>query len=231
MNRWNPPSFDPPPAAGRSVETRSPLTQTVSDGGVAARHQAHQEAFARGLQEGLEEGRAQGMAMGRQEGYEKGHAEGVQAGFQQGYQSGSDRLLSLTQNLQQLESQLKAWPSVLEPVLVEWVYEAALRIAGKEVMDRAVFLKTVQEALLRLPMPGETLFLRVPASDWEFWTQVAGEEGELMNLSVVVDPSLQAGQAWVEINGVRLDVGAQARQALVRSALGLLPSEFSLAQS
>lgn len=230
MNRWNPPSFDPPSSSGRTVDAIPSVRPSAGDGMQATRHQTHQDAFARGLQDGLEEGRAQGVAMGRQEGYEKGHAEGLQAGFQQGYQSGSERLLALTQSLQQLESQLKALPSALEPVLLEFVYEAALRIAGKESMDRPVFLKTVQEAMMRLPLPGETLFLRVPEAELETWTRMSSEDGGSLNLSVLADPSLTSGQAVVEVGGTRLDVGAQARHALVRSALGLLPSEFSVAQ-
>jgi flagellar assembly protein FliH len=230
LNRWNPPSFDPPIPTGRTPDVIPPKPSNGGDALLAARHQAHQDAFARGLQEGLEEGRAQGVAMGRQEGYEKGHAEGLQAGFQQGYQNGSERLLSLTQSLQQLESQLKALPQILEPVLAEFVYQTALRIAGKENMDRTVFHRTVQEALMRLPVPGERLFLRVPEAELEIWTRMSSEDDGGLNLSVQADPSLQAGQAVVEVGGTRLDIGSQARQALVRSALGLLPSEFDVEQ-
>jgi len=231
LNRWNPPSFDPPSSTGRTPDVIPAMPSNSEEALLPARHQAHQDAFARGLQEGLEEGRAQGVAMGRQEGYEKGHAEGLQAGFQQGYQSGSERLLLLTQSLQQLESQMQALPQILEPALAELVYQTALRIAGKEAMDRTVFLKTVQEALMRLPLPGESLFLRVPEAEFELWTQMSSAEGDVgLHVSVLADPSLLAGQAFVEIGGTRLEVGLESRQALVRSALGLLKSDFSLPQ-
>ena len=38
---------------------------------------------------------------------------------------------------------------------------------------------------------------------------------------VLVDPELAMGQAYVELRGLRIDMGAEARRALVRNALGL----------
>jgi len=44
---------------------------------------------------------------------------------------------------------------------------------------------------------------------------------------VRVDADLLPGFAYVQADGTRLDVGSRAREALVRSALGLLPQQTS----
>jgi len=183
---------------------------------------AHQESFARGLQEGLEEGRAQGLAMGRQEGYEQGQPEGFQAGFQQGFQSGVERVESLTTELKSLIDALQALPRAVENELIELSYAIALRLAGKETLDRQVFVRAVQEALMRLPRPGENLMLRIPEAEWEYWNELAGEGAQGLRFSIIPDPATATGHAFVELDGARVDVGLKARQALVRSALGLL---------
>jgi hypothetical protein len=45
--------------------------------------------------------------------------------------------------------------------------------------------------------------------------------------SVLVDADVQPGHAYVEVGGARIDVGTEARKALVFSALGLNPSDSS----
>lgn len=183
---------------------------------------AHQELFVRGLQEGLEEGRLQGLAMGRQEGFEKGQAEGFQAGFQQGFQSGSDRVMALSSDLKKLIDQLQELPAAFERDLVELSYSTALRLAGKETMDRQVFVRMVQDALMRMPKPGDSLMLRIPETEWSDWNELVGEMAQGLRFAIVPDNAVASGHAYVEYDGARIDVGLNARQALVRSALGLL---------
>jgi flagellar assembly protein FliH len=236
MYLWKPPSFDEPlpplpaelvlpqrtseldvggAAATRSIETWSQDLQNL-------KVKAHQEGFLRGLQEGLAEGRLQGEALGREEGWKSGVEEGRAQGFAQGVQDSRERLMALTQSLELALSGLSDLPHQLEPALTEWVYETSLRLAGQQSMAREPFVNAVQQALMRLPRPGETLFLRVATQEMALWQQVAEQLPAGMVLSLLDDPHLECGHAYLEVSGARIDIGSAARDALVRSAMGLL---------
>ncbi len=235
MNRWNPPSFDgdqttPEIAAGRE------FSRLAEDGSIALpsvnevdaiRGKAYQDAYARGLQEGLTEGHAQGAAKGREEGIEQGRTEGFQLGYQQGYQSGIKDIEHMSKEMQRVMAQLQSLPDAFQTALPEWVYETALRLAGKEQMDRSVFVAAVQEALMRLPRPGENLIVGVPPAELEAWQSLLSHPDMPFQSLVRPDADLSKGFAYVLVDGTRLDVGISARDALVRSALGLLPQHAS----
>ena len=235
MNRWSPPSFDGEPATSeinprqgpaRTIDEALRVLPSVNEVD-AIRGKAYQDAYARGLQEGLLEGQAQGTGKGREEGIEQGRTEGFQLGYQQGYQSGLKDLESMSQEMQRVMAQLQSLPQAFQSALPEWVYETALRLAGKEQMDRSVFVAAVQEALMRLPRPGENLIVGVPPDELEAWqTLLAHPEMPFQSL-VRSDADLSKGFAYVLVDGTRLDVGFSARDALVRSALGLLPQHAS----
>ena len=226
VQHWTPPSFDaadvvmPAVSVARTFPEPQPAPPPVT-----VPVTSPQDLFLRGLQEGLEEGRQQGLTMGREEGFAKGREEGFQAGFQQGYQGSLEKIETLTASLQSLLESLRTWPQELESSLNELVYETALRLAGKESMDRAVFQRAIQDALIHMPRPGESLLMRVPVADHETWTSVLADGPSRFALSLQVDDALEPGHAFIEVQGARLDVGARARQALVRSALGLLSSD------
>lgn len=222
MLRWDLPSFDvvadSPPAA--RVDVSSPALPTVDEiQDINAK--AHQEGFARGLQAGIVEGREQGVALGKQEGLELGRSDGFQSGYQQGYQSGVTDIDHLLSSLREVLKTLSDLPNEIESALTSWVYETALRIAGQAELDRSVFAAAVQEALMRLPRPGEHLFVRVSPQDMTMWSRLLDDS---ISFQAVLqsDPELLAGHAYVEVAGTHLDVGGQARRALVKSALGLL---------
>lgn len=228
MQPWNPPAFDTLSSVGRSetpVKTASPEPARLGTAVSAPPPPPPQALFLRGLQEGLEEGRQQGLAMGREEGFDKGRQDGFQAGFQQGYQSSLEKIESLTTSLQGLVAELSQLPAAIEASLNELVYDTALRLAGKESMDRSVFQRALQDALTQLPRPGESLVMRVPQTDLESWQAVVADGPSRFALVLQADESLEPGHAFVDIHGTRLDIGARARQALVRSALGLLPAD------
>ena len=235
MNRWSPPSFDGEPATSeinpsqgpaRTIDEALRVLPSVNEVD-AIRGKAYQDAYARGLQEGLLEGQAQGTVKGREEGIEQGRTEGFQLGYQQGYQSGIKDLESMSQEMQRVMAQLQSLPQAFQSALPEWVYETALRLAGKEQMDRSVFVAAVQEALMRLPRPGENLIVGVPPDELEAWqTLLVHPEMPFQSL-VRSDADLSKGFAYVLVDGTRLDVGFSARDALVRSALGLLPQHAS----
>lgn len=235
MDRWTLPSFDALPSESSARDaTPSQGAQFVPtaasptvDEVQAIFAAAHKDAFARGLQEGLKAGQAQGEAMGREEGIEKGRTEGFQTGYQQGYQSGAQEVDRMANELRLVLQTLSALPQTLESLLPEWVYETALRLAGKEQMDRSVFVAAVHEALMRLPRPGETLIVGVPSQEKDSWEALLNGPDMPFQAVVRVDADLLPGFAYVQADGTRLDVGSRAREALVRSALGLLPQQTS----
>jgi flagellar assembly protein FliH len=235
LNRWSPPSFDgdhaaPDIASGREfsrlTEDSSIALPSVNEVD-AIRGKAYQDAYARGLQEGLTEGQAQGAAKGREEGIEQGRTEGFQLGYQQGYQSGIKDIEHMSKEMQRVMAQLQSLPQAFQTALPEWVYETALRLAGKEQMDRSVFVAAVQEALMRLPRPGENLIVGVPPAELEAWQSLLSHPDMPFQSLVRPDADLSKGFAYVLVDGTRLDVGISARDALVRSALGLLPQHAS----
>jgi flagellar assembly protein FliH len=235
MNRWSPPSFDGEPATTEHTPGQSsvrhldealmvlPSVNEVD----AIRGKAYQDAYARGLQEGLTEGHAQGAAKGREEGIEQGRTEGFQLGYQQGYQSGIKDIEHMSKEMQRVMNALQSLPQAFQTALPEWVYETALRLAGKEQMDRSVFVAAVQEALMRLPRPGENLVVGVPPAELEAWQSLLSHPDMPFQSLVRPDAELSKGFAYVLVDGTRLDVGISARDALVRSALGLLPQHAS----
>ena len=235
MNRWSPPSFDGDQAATDIASGRE-FSRLAEDGSIALpsvnevdaiRGKAYQDAYARGLQEGLTEGQAQGAAKGREEGIEQGRTEGFQLGYQQGYQSGIKDIEHMSAEMQRVMAQLQSLPQAFQTALPEWVYETALRLAGKEQMDRSVFVAAVQEALMRLPRPGENLIVGVPPAELEAWQSLLSHPDMPFQSLVRPDADLSKGFAYVLVDGTRLDVGISARDALVRSALGLLPQHAS----
>ena len=235
MNRWSPPSFDGDHAAP-DLATGREFSRLAEDGSIALpsvnevdaiRGKAYQDAYARGLQEGLTEGHAQGTAKGREEGIEQGRTEGFQLGYQQGYQSGIKDIEHMSAEMQRVMAELQSLPQAFQTALPEWVYETALRLAGKEQMDRSVFVAAVQEALMRLPRPGENLIVGVPPAELEAWQSLLSHPDMPFQSLVRPDADLSKGFAYVLVDGTRLDVGISARDALVRSALGLLPQHAS----
>ena len=235
MNRWSPPSFDGEPATTehtpgqtsvRHLDEALMVLPSVNEVD-AIRGKAYQDAYARGLQEGLTEGHAQGAAKGREEGIEQGRTEGFQLGYQQGYQSGIKDIEHMSQEMQRVMNELQSLPQAFQTALPEWVYETALRLAGKEQMDRSVFVAAVQEALIRLPRPGENLVVGVPPAELEAWQSLLSHPDMPFQSLVRPDAELSKGFAYVLVDGTRLDVGISARDALVRSALGLLPQHAS----
>ena len=235
MNRWSPPSFDGEPATTehtpgqtsvRHLDEALMVLPSVNEVD-AIRGKAYQDAYARGLQEGLTEGHAQGAAKGREEGIEQGRTEGFQLGYQQGYQSGIKDIEHMSKEMQRVMNELQSLPQAFQTALPEWVYETALRLAGKEQMDRSVFVAAVQEALMRLPRPGENLVVGVPPAELEAWQSLLSHPDMPFQSLVRPDADLSKGFAYVLVDGTRLDVGISAREALVRSALGLLPQHAS----
>ena len=235
MNRWSPPSFDGEPV--NAALNPGQGTSSLMDHAMmvlpsvnevdAIRGKAYQDAYARGLQEGFTEGQAQGTAKGREEGIEHGRTEGFQLGYQQGYQSGIKDIEHMSKEMQRVMAELQSLPQAFQTALPEWVYETALRLAGKEQMDRSVFVAAVQEALMRLPRPGENLIVGVPPAELEAWQSLLSHPDMPFQSLVRPDAELSKGFAYVLVDGTRLDVGISARDALVRSALGLLPQHAS----
>ena len=112
-------------------------------------------------------------------------------------------------------------PEAIAQPLTEFSFEIASRLTANVSMERAPFVAAVQEALMRLPRPGENLYLRLNAEEVQTWKKIVEDPGLPFNCTILIDADVKPGHAYVEVSGARIDVGEQARIALVRAALGL----------
>ena len=225
ISAWNPPSFDQTlqrPSQASETETKAAVTLPSLQELEALRAKAYQEAFTRGLQDGMVAGQEQGHQLGHEEGLTQGRSQGFEQGFQQGYADGHALAEQAANSLSQVMTCLQAIPETLEADLAQWVYEVAMRIADDPASRKQAVLQAVAEALGTMPPPDEGIRITVPAAEWQTWQEVlAGAEWPYA-LILKQDSQIAAGHAYVELNGARMDVGVQARQAIVRSSMGLL---------
>lgn len=209
---WKPPSFDP---RSKSEPVRAPLP-TV---------QEVEDIRAEAAQLGMQAGHEAGYAAGNKEGFAAGHLDGFQKGHEEGYQAGYDQaraeITNLTEALNHVLQSIEELPTAMGEPLVELAYDIAERLSGQEGMDRSPFVQAVQEALMKLPKPGEKLFIRIRPQESEAWKKASDDEGLPFRCILLFDENVPPGHAYVEAQGTRLDIGIEARRALVRTALGL----------
>jgi flagellar biosynthesis/type III secretory pathway protein FliH len=156
-----------------------------------------------------EAARREGFQHGRDEGFAKGFAEGVTQGFEQGLQEGREssyeehksKVMELTETMSLFISELRELPDHI---------------------DRAPFVGAVQEALMRMPLPGENLILRVPSDQYKLWQEFVDRASLPFGVNLLSDEDQPCG-AYIEIDGMKMDLGADARRAIVLMAMGLLP--------
>jgi len=211
LTRWEPPSFDPPkpPKPPKVAPIHYPTVEEVE----AIRHDAYEEAYELGSNEGFVEGRTAG--------YNEGKATGYDEGYKAGYQDAEQETLRLQNALGQLLESLVGMPEAIAAPLTQFSFEIASRLSANSSMERAPFVMAVQEALMRLPRPGENLYLRLRAEEVETWRRIVEDPGLPFNCTILVDADVRPGHAYVEVSGARIDVGVEARIALVKAALGL----------
>ena len=215
--RWEIPSFDPPkpPKPPKNPPIQYPTVEEVE----AIRANAYHEAY--------ELGSNQGFIEGRESGYKEGQEKGYEEGYQKGYLDAHTETNRLHDALKELLLTLDGLPQAISEPLTQLAFEIGIRLSANESMERGPFVAAVQEALMRLPRPGESLYLRIRSDEVETWKKIVEDPGLPFTCSVLVDADVQAGHAYVEVGGARIDVGTEARKALVFSALGLNPSDSS----
>jgi len=211
LTRWEPPSFDPPqpPKPPKVAPIYYPTVEEVE----AIREAAYKEAYELGSNQGFVEGRAAG--------YDEGKASGHEEGYKAGYQDAEQETLRLQNALGQLLEAVSGMPEAIAEPLTQFSFEIASRLSANSSMERAPFVMAVQEALMRLPRPGENLYLRLRAQEVETWRKIVEDPGLPFNCTILVDADVRPGHAYVEVSGARIDVGVEARIALVKAALGL----------
>jgi len=227
--KWMPPSFDPKPSESALVSRlgpegieliEPPLQLPTIEEIEAIRKSAFQEGYTQGFQKGSQQGEAEGL--------QTGTAAGAQAGYQQAYDDAKADIDALTKSLQDILEALQGLPEAITQPLNELAYEIAMRISGKEQIDRGPFVAAIQEALMRLPRPGETLFLRISEADSIIWKRIVDDLGLPFSCSLLLDADVAPGHAFAELDHARIDVGFEARKAIARSLLGLSNHEHPL---
>jgi flagellar assembly protein FliH len=210
LTKWQPPSFDPPkpPKKPKAPPIQYPTVEEVEQ----IRATARQDAYDMGLSEGFSKGRTDGFEQGQKEGYE--------VGYQQGYTDAEAETNRLHNALNILLQAIEGMPEAIAEPMADLSYNIALRIAANEKMTRAPFVAAVQDALMRLPRPGASLFLRIRKEEREVWEKLVDDPGMPFKCSLLIDGDVQPGDAFVEIDGARINIGQSARVAIVRAALG-----------
>ena len=209
--RWEIPSFDPPkpPKPPKNPPIQYPTVEEVE----AIRANAYHEAY--------ELGSNQGFIEGRESGYKEGQAKGYEEGYQKGYLDAHTETNRLHDALKELLLTLDGLPQAINAPLTQLAFEIGARLSANESMERAPFVAAVEEALMRLPRPGESLYLRIRSEEVETWEKIVKDPGLPFTCSILPDADVQLGHAYVEVGGARIDVGQAARKALVLSTLGL----------
>ena len=209
--RWEPPSFDPPkpPKPPRVEPIQYPTVEEVE----AIRASAYKEAYDLGSNQGFIEGRDNGFKEGKDSGYREG--------YQQGYHDAEAETRRLQEALGKLLQAIDGMPEAIAEPLVDFSYEIASRLSANVEIDRASFVTAVQEALMRLPRPGENLYLRLREEEVQTWKKIVDDPGLPFKATILVDADIPLGHAYVEVSGARVDVGSEARKALIRAALDL----------
>lgn len=236
---WPPPSFDPKPkpverpvvaelldespevevvAEPEVVETvaaveEAPVQLPTEDEIEAIKTQAHLLGYEAGYQDGFR--------TGQEDGHRQGTEAGASVGYQQAYDDARPDIGRLTAALKDVLQTVSGIPETITGMVNEMVYEVAVRLTGSASIERAPFVAAVRDALVRLPRPGETLFLRINPDDLQIWEKLSEDPSLPFECHVLQDAEVVRGHAYVEFNGARVDVGTNARDALIRNALGL----------
>jgi flagellar assembly protein FliH len=211
LRLWRPPSFDP--TAADVPRAKLPTVEEVE----AIRAEAHKLGLDAGYEAGFTDGQKDGFAVGHKEGTERGQQEGYEAGYAQA----REEVTQLSQALGSLLAAIEELPKTLAEPMAEIALNVGERLSGQIGMDREPFVSAVHEALMRFPKPGETLVFRVCEQDKSAWQRAVLEPGLPFACSVIADETVPSGHAYAEIHGMRLNLGLEARRALVRTALGL----------
>ena len=221
LTKWQPPSFDPPkpPKKPKAPPIQYPTVEEVEE----IRSKARQDAYDMGLSEGFSKGRTDGFEQGQKEGYD--------AGYLQGYSDAEEETKRLHVALNQLLESIDGMPEAISEPMIDLSYAIAMRVAANERMTRAPFVSAVQEALMRLPKPGSSLFLRIREEEQIAWRKLVDDPGLPFKCTLLIDADVQAGHAYVEIEGARINIGQAARLAIVRSALGFSLTKEEIAVS
>jgi len=214
FRRWDVPSFDPP-RPKRAIEKVPPPTiqlPTVEEV-EAIRVTASEDGFRLGREEGFKRGLS--------EGYQQGFDDGKTKGYAGAYAEGIEQVRALSATLTALIEGQRALVDEIGGSLVELAYAVGERLAGGQPVEREFFANAVTEALGRIPRPGEQLFLRVHPAEVALWEQLAEGDQQVCKMALIEDDGVARGSCFVEVEGLRLDLGITARRALVRQALGL----------
>ncbi|NCY07429.1 MAG: hypothetical protein EBX30_09580 [Betaproteobacteria bacterium] len=209
--RWFPPSFDPP-VPEPEPEIVWPTVEEIE----AIREAARREGFDAGRKEGFERGAAEGAT--------QGFEQGLQEGREQAFSENVAKVAELTQTLESFVNELRDLPDVILEPLTDLAWSIAERLSLTDHIDRGPFVSAVEEALMRLPAPGENLLLRVPLEMRALWDEFLLRAALPFKVDILADAEQHAG-AFIEVAGSRLDVGPEARRALVLMAMGLLPAQ------
>ena len=117
-------------------------------------------------------GLSEGFSKGRRDGFELGQTEGFQAGYKQSYADGAAEIKRLHSALGAYLEALDGMTEAFSEPMVQLAFDIAMRISANETMTRIPFVMAIQEALMRLPRPGTSLYLRICEEEQATWKKI-----------------------------------------------------------
>lgn len=252
---WPPPSFDPKPSPVARLHVPEPIEPMVSQPTEVVDESASESLLEERNEDlvveqtlpvkpaltedeieaiktqahviGYEAGYQDGFRTGKEDGHRQGTEAGASVGYQQAYSDAQPEIERVTKALKDVLQTISGIPETVTGLVNEMVFEVAMRLTGNASMERGPFVAAVRDALVRLPRPGESLFLRINPIDLEVWQKLVEDPSLPFECHMLQDAEVFAGHAYVEFNGARVDIGANAREALIRNALGLPQAELA----
>ena len=130
------------------------------------RQAAYDEGFAEGKEEGFSKGYNEGREQGQQDGLAQGIAEGKKQGLVAVQPEIDNKLLQLSQLLDQLQQPLKGLNQQVEHALTELALAMAKAVIAVEVKTNPdVILQALQQATSALPLKAEHIVIKLHPDD------------------------------------------------------------------
>ncbi|MGR5296319.1 flagellar assembly protein FliH [Vibrio mediterranei] len=166
--------------------------------------QIKQGAYQEGLFQGQEAGFKQGYDKGKEEGAQAGHAEGLELGKAEGVAAGEEYIKQQVEVFMNMANQfaqpLELMNNQVEKQLVDMVLALAKEVVHVEVQTNPqVILDTVKQSVDALPIVGHAITLKLHPADVDIIRAAYGdEELDIRNWTLVIEPSLNRGDVFIE---------------------------------
>lgn len=171
------------------------------------RQAAYDEGFAEGKEDGFSKGYAEGREQGQQDGINQGLAEGKKSGLAEGQAETEQKLLVLTQLIDQLQQPLQQLDKQVEQSLLQLALAMAQAVIATEVKTNPdVILQALQQATDVLPMQAGNMVIKLHPDDLAVVEQhYSAEQIAERGWQLRAEPAMAQGGCVVETKQSTVD--------------------------